>query len=290
MQIRRLGMVTLLALAMGVGGGKWAWADDAATHYNMALQLKQQGDVPGALAAVNRAIAARPDYAAAYFTQGNLFRQVDKLEEAAQSYRKTLELSPKMVEARGNLGAVYVRLGRLDEGIKELEQAAAVGDNDKTYGALLSLGVAYRQKDQHDRAVAVLERAVKIRPEDPQGWTNLGVARARTPDKQGAVAAYKKAVELDPKRGEFHFNLGTAYRRLRQTEQAIAAYENAVSLDPNLAGAHYDLGVLYAQERDNEKALAAFRKYLQVSGKSLPTKDRQNVEERISGLEGMLKR
>jgi len=194
-----------------------------------------------------------------------------------------------MVEARGNLGATLVRLGKIDEGIAALELAAA-GDEKGAYDVLLSLGVAYRQKGLPDKAVSALQRAVVLKPNEPQGWTNLGVAKARTADKEGAIAAYKKAVELAPENGEFWFNLGSAHRRMQQTDEAILAYEKAVSLNPNVAGAYYDLGILYSQERETQKALAAFKRYLQVSGKGVPAKERQDVEDRIKSLEGSFKK
>jgi hypothetical protein len=50
------------------------WADDAATHYNMGLQLKRQGKISDAIVEVEKAIQLRSDYGAAHFTLGNLWR------------------------------------------------------------------------------------------------------------------------------------------------------------------------------------------------------------------------
>ena len=59
-------------LVLGLAGA--AGADEAATHYNMGLQLKRQGKSADAVAELEKAISLRSDYAAAYFTLGNLWR------------------------------------------------------------------------------------------------------------------------------------------------------------------------------------------------------------------------
>jgi superkiller protein 3 len=279
-----LAAAALGTLVLGAGA---AGADEAATHYNMALQLKRQGKTAEAITEVKKAIRARPKYAAAFFTLGNLERAQANYDGAVKAYTESLNLEPANPQTRANLGAAYVRLGRLDEGIVELEKVEPQKFEGR-YEALLSLGVALRKKGHHERAAAVLVEATKENPKDAQAWTNLGVARARTEDKEGAVVAFKKAIEIEPQNGEFHFNLGTAHRRLRQTPEAIAAYEKAVELDPGQAGAYYDLGVLHSQGKSHDKALAAFRGYLKAGAK-LSAKDRKDAEERIKSLEAAAK-
>ena len=58
--VLRLGLVALVLLGPVV-----ARADEAASHYNLALQFKREGKIPEAIAACEKAIAARKDYAAA---------------------------------------------------------------------------------------------------------------------------------------------------------------------------------------------------------------------------------
>jgi len=63
-------------------------ADDAAVHYNMGLQLKRQGKTPEALVEMKNAVQLRPDYAAAWFTLGTLYRMEGELDNAAQALLK----------------------------------------------------------------------------------------------------------------------------------------------------------------------------------------------------------
>ena len=55
----RAGLVLTLVVVI-LAGARPAWADKAAEHYNLGLQLKRDGKVVEAIAEVEKAIAARP--------------------------------------------------------------------------------------------------------------------------------------------------------------------------------------------------------------------------------------
>ncbi len=69
----------VFVLALAVAGS--AAADDAAVYYNQGLILKRQGKTAEAIAEMKKAIAARKDYAAAWFSLGNLYRGRGRLQQ-----------------------------------------------------------------------------------------------------------------------------------------------------------------------------------------------------------------
>src|SRR4051812_31754312 len=95
--IRARTVAIAIAIGVGVLGGAagTAWADEAAGHYNLGLQLKREGKIPQAIAECEKAIALRPDYAAAHLTLGNLWRAQGNYQKAAASYETTVKLQPK---------------------------------------------------------------------------------------------------------------------------------------------------------------------------------------------------
>jgi cytochrome c-type biogenesis protein CcmH/NrfG len=179
---------------------------------------------------------------------------------------------------------------RVDEGIKELETAVSLKDDD--YDARVTLGMAYRQRGDYPKAITNLRKATELKPTQAVGWSNLGVALSKTADKsdkEESVRAFKKAIDLDPKSGQNHFNLAVVYRQQKHVDDAIAEYQAAVELDPLQSGAYYDLGLLYAQDRRYEEALDAFKKYLATNDKPDPA-SQQDAEERIKSLEPVVKK
>jgi tetratricopeptide (TPR) repeat protein len=65
-----------------------ATADEAAVHYNQGLVLKRQGRTEDAIAEMKQAVAARKDYAAAWFSLGNLYRGQGDYNNAVASLSK----------------------------------------------------------------------------------------------------------------------------------------------------------------------------------------------------------
>src|SRR5438874_892156 len=106
----RRSTMRILTLVLALLGPRMARADEAAGHYNLALQYKREGKIPAAIGECEKAIKARPDYAAAHFTLGNLYRAQGDYAKAVSEYETTVKLQPKDAEAHANLGAAYVRL------------------------------------------------------------------------------------------------------------------------------------------------------------------------------------
>ena len=120
-----------------------------------------------------------------------------KPEEAERYYRLALEepLSPQvMVGARLNLGALLMRLNRLND------------------------------------AVEVTSAVTRQLPEVMLGWYNLGLIQRKAGDIGGAIEAYQSGLELDPNSPELHQNLGAAQLAGGNFEAARGSFLMAIGL------------------------------------------------------------
>ena len=104
---------TITVFAIGIALARPAAADEAAEHYNQALNLKRQGKTAEAIEEAKLAVAVRQNYAAAWFTLGNLYRTEGDYTNALQSYQKSIALQPANADARANLGVLYIRMKRI---------------------------------------------------------------------------------------------------------------------------------------------------------------------------------
>ena len=66
----------------------------------MGNALKDQGKLDEAIAAYNKALSIKPDYADAYNNMGNALQDQGKLDEAIAAYNKALSLKPDYAEAQ----------------------------------------------------------------------------------------------------------------------------------------------------------------------------------------------
>jgi Fe-S cluster biosynthesis and repair protein YggX len=90
-----------------------------------------------------------PDNELGHFRLGQLLMEAGELEEAVQSFRRTLELSPQFAKVFQLLGQCLVQLNRRDEAVKVLKEGFVVADThghnkprDEMADLLKSLGEA----------------------------------------------------------------------------------------------------------------------------------------------------
>jgi tetratricopeptide (TPR) repeat protein len=110
---------------------------------NLGSLLKQQGQLPEAIAQFEQAIAIDPDCAVAHFNLGVAHRAQGYLDPAIAAYRRAIELQPNYPEAYQNLGVALFKLGKLPE-------------------CLQAFGLALRLYEQSDpQAAATLRAGIK---------------------------------------------------------------------------------------------------------------------------------
>jgi tetratricopeptide (TPR) repeat protein len=97
----------------------------AETFTGLALVLAQQGRTDEAVARLNDAIAANPEYTAAHEELGSILAQQGKLEDAAHQYRLVVSKRPTAA-AHEKLSGILMRLGRTDEAQREMAAAQAL--------------------------------------------------------------------------------------------------------------------------------------------------------------------
>ncbi len=215
---------------------------------NLANLHVSQGDFPRALAAFERALVLAPDYAGAHYNYGStLFASGDAVRAEA-SLRRAVALDPGSVNAWNNLANVLIALERTGEAQAVLEHARTL--TPESPNVLTNLGCLLRACGRQAEAQAALERALELAPDDASAWNNLGnvfVDLARIDD---AHACFTRALELKPGFANAWSNLGNAHKHAGAIEAALACYREALACEPGNIGAHsnYVYGLMFATE------------------------------------------
>ena len=168
------------------------------------------------------------------------------LNVALASFQNVVRLAPAAEQGHSALGAVLVRLGRLDEGIQELERALAIQPGDGS--AQLNLALAYEQNGQPAKAVplfAKLDAASRVskHPLAPAVLAAYARALAATGQLKTAAAKMKGATTRDPQNADLENDLGTLYAQLEDWPDAKLAFSAAIEARPDFALAHLRLGL-----------------------------------------------
>jgi len=95
---------------------------------------------------------------------------------------------------------------------------------------------------------------------------NLGIIYRQAGKQAEAVAELEQAVRLNPQQPVFLNQLGIAYRGQGQFGKAREAYEKAIALDPTYPAAYLNLGILFdLYFWDSKRALELYDRYLALT-------------------------
>ncbi|HEU0033613.1 MAG TPA: tetratricopeptide repeat protein [Kofleriaceae bacterium] len=126
---------------------------------------------------------------------GLYYMRRNALSEALQHFQAAVELDPKFVEARMNVG-------------------------------LTTLGFR-----KYDTAKEMFTKVLEVAPKTYDAYIGLGIALRGLKDFEGAEAQYNAAAKLNPQRGEAYYNLAVLYKDFRATKQepkeSLATYGRA---------------------------------------------------------------
>ncbi|NTW99748.1 MAG: tetratricopeptide repeat protein, partial [Geobacteraceae bacterium] len=102
--------------------------------------------------------------------------------------------------------------------------------------ALHMLGVIAYRREEFQRAVEMMTRAIGLNPANPAYYSDCGLALLRLNQLEGALVHYDKAIAINPGIAITHLNRGNVLHELNQREAALDSYDNAVRLFEKTGG------------------------------------------------------
>jgi Flp pilus assembly protein TadD len=142
------------------------------------------------------------------------------------------------------------------------------------------LGLIAHQASKPTEAVARINRAITLNPNEAVYYANLGEIYRLCGKKAEAVTACRRAVELAPKFAAGHNNLGIALLDLGQCEEALAHFDCAVALLEDYVQAHINRGRALQHCRRPAEAEHAYRTALALAPNDPHIRARFAVSER----------
>lgn len=122
------------------------------------------------------------------------------------------------------------------------------------------------------RAIALLEEAVRLDPEFAMAWRKLGVQLGNQGDsRKRQVEALSMAFEYRDRltERERYLTMGSYYTTVTgENDKAISAYQNILDTDPDDTWALNNLGILYGRLRNFERSLQLYNRATAVDSSS----------------------
>ncbi|HYI93042.1 MAG TPA: tetratricopeptide repeat protein, partial [Bryobacteraceae bacterium] len=153
---------------------------------------------------------------------------------AAPAFQQAVKSDPRFAQARENLGQVLLQTGDLAGAAEQLDGAIQLfGETEEAAYTRYLRARVHSEAGEMKEAEAQLRRAVALRPEFAEAWSDLGQARDDIGDDAGALSALQRSVEINPDGAVARTRLGSLYLRLGKAQDAIPHLERAVRLSPD---------------------------------------------------------
>ncbi len=158
-----------------------------------AIASIKAGDYRSAKAALEQALHKNPKDGTASYYMGVALENLGDKPGAEQKYKDAIANAPDVAEAAINLGALYLDQSKWDE------------------------------------AIAVTQKALVKRSEDPALHANMAMALRGKGDKQGAAAEYERAVKVVGDNAELRFAYGSLLLEMGNKDRAATELKAALS-------------------------------------------------------------
>nr|WP_255542786.1 tetratricopeptide repeat protein [Azospirillum sp. INR13] len=176
-----------------------------------------------AIAVLKALSAERPERTDAVTRLGDIYRYAKRYDEAIPAYTTALERIGAPQERHWPLlyarAMSYEKTKQWPQAEADLQTALTLRPDEASL--LNFLGYSWIDRGEHlDKARAMVERAVELRPRDGYIVDSLGWALYKLGDFEGAVAKLERAVELKPGDPTINDHLGDAYWRAGRRNEA----------------------------------------------------------------------
>jgi tetratricopeptide (TPR) repeat protein len=210
------------------------------------------GDEDQALAEALKRVQAEGAGAAAWARLGDIYTQIQRLDEAAAAYEKAIGLNQTAGAEHPEWalwllkGGALEQAGRWEEGKRALERAHALAPDQAV--VLNYLGYAQLSRRENiEEAARLIEEASRLQPDNAAITDSLGWAHFLRGDNAKAIQLLESAVEAEPADTTINEHLGDAYytagRRFEARYAWGAALLEAQGADADRLRAKMDAGL-----------------------------------------------
>ncbi len=236
----------------------------ALTHFVEGMVFEENGETDRALDAYRKVLNVDPGQSQLAARVAGLLIQEDDFPQAIDVLKDAIKANPNNAEPYQQLAFIYARyLKKTDQAIDYANRAIALNPADvEGYQRLVEIEVA---AGQEKKALDALDRATKVRSNDPNFWMHLGKLYMAIlfksdsqpkPDELKTVnEIFKRAAEHAGDDPAILKDVADYYAASQQLKEAIPLYLRVLELQPEDANAREKLATGFILTNQRGKAV-----------------------------------
>jgi len=181
---------------------------------------------------LNQLLKINPDNFKAIQLLGMSQYKQDKYEEAKNTFEMALKSDPNNAENHNNIGLCYSELREFNKAIKHAKKSINLNPSEQVYKK--SLAKHYRDNEESDKSLSVLEQLLKENNRDPEVWANIGGIHGENRDLKKAEICLLNSLKIDPNFSQANVDLAYTYHLQGRWNEAWELYEHRFNLYPQL--------------------------------------------------------
>ena len=216
----------------------------AYAHYLRAKIWAAQDQIDKATVELQTAVHLLPNYAEAWSDLGGMRRLALDNAGAIGALQRAVALKPDDALAQYRLGQLYLHDGHAPKAVEHLKQALFYAPNDRA--TLYNLMLALRQTGRAEDTKPIEKRLAELQQQSDRAsevgfaasvLNSEGIQLEKAGDTRAALAKYREALDLDPTGFGFRLNYALALCRLGRWQDGIVELREVLRLDPDNADA-----------------------------------------------------
>jgi Tfp pilus assembly protein PilF len=176
-----------------------------------------------------------------------------KHKEAADAFKRALQLAPDLALARINLGIALFNVPELPAAQRELQAAATAAPSAPQPPYVL--GLAAKSQNRPEEAITYFQKVLRLDANDVGANVNLGQLYSQQRKYVEAIAVLRVAVAAEPYNATALYNLGTALLRGGQRDEGQKVIAQFQELRQRGSGT--TLGTNYLEQGRYAEAVAS---------------------------------
>ena len=199
-----------------------------------------QSEFKEAIRYFNQIIELNPDLPSLMFelwvNKGICHRRIGEGDYAINCYKKALEINPKDFETFYNMGNILSDLDRLEEAIESYNTAIKLASEVKFASPKMmgNKGLVLARMKRYKEALQIMDIAIEIDPIKPLLWFVKGLAHKGLNESEKALECFNKSLRFNPNLALALYEKANLLYDLKEYREAIVCYDALSSINPSL--------------------------------------------------------